>query len=182
MTNAVPTLKTKRLFLKPLTLEDVPNYSKYFIEYEVIRHLSHVVPWPYPKDGVVDYLETFILPSQGIDRWTWGIFMQNTPSELIGCIDLWREGHPENRGFWLGKPFWGQGLMTEAAEAVTNFAFQNLDFDKLVFSNALGNIRSRRIKEKTGARFVGTRPAKFVDPSLTEAETWELNKNDWQKL
>lgn len=182
MSKPVPTLKTKRLLLRPLTLDDAAGYSKYFIDYEVIRHLSSAVPWPYPKDGVADYLRAIILPAQGTDRWAWGIFLQDNSSELIGCIDLWQEGCPENRGFWLGKPFWGQGLMTEAAEVVTNFAFRELGFDKLIFSNALGNTRSRRVKEKTGARLVGTRPAKFVDPSLTEAETWELTKDDWQKF
>lgn len=182
MSNSVPSLKTKRLILRPLSIDDVPSYSKYFIDYEVIRHLSSAVPWPYPDDGVNEYLNMVILPAQGKDRWAWGIFLQTSPSELIGCIDLWREGCPENRGFWLGKPFWGQGLMTEAAEAVTDLAFRELGFDKLVFSNALGNMRSRRIKEKTGARLIGIRPAKFVDSALTEAETWELTKEEWHRF
>jgi RimJ/RimL family protein N-acetyltransferase len=182
MSKPVPSLKTKRLLLRPITLEDAIGYSKYFVDYEVIRHLSSVVPWPYPKDGVTDYLKTMILPAQGIDRWAWGIFLQKNPSEIIGCIDLWRKGCPENRGFWLGKAFWGQGLMTEAAMAVTDFAFQELGFEKLIFSNAVGNTRSRRVKEKTGAHLLGTRPAKFVDPSLIEAETWELTKDEWQNV
>lgn len=182
MSVSIPSLETPRLFLRAITLADAPGYSKYFVDYEVIRHLSAGVPWPYPENGVETFLTAVILPAQGKDRWAWGLYLKSNPRELIGCIDLWRKGCPENRGFWLGKPFWGQGLMTEAAEAVTDFAFRELGFEKLIFSNALGNTRSRRVKEKAGARLLGTRTAKFVDPNLSEAETWELTKDDWQKL
>jgi ribosomal-protein-alanine N-acetyltransferase len=177
---SVPEFETSRLYLRPISLDMVDGYKKYFIDYEVIRHLSAVVPWPYPENGVSEFLQNVILPPQGIDRWTWGIFLKSNNTELIGCVDLWRKGTPENRGFWLGKPFWGKGYMTEAVEPVMNYAFNSLGFDKLLFSNALGNTRSRRIKEKTGARLIGTRDVKFVDPTLTSAETWELTKENWK--
>lgn len=181
MTGSFQALHTNRLLLKPVTLDDVPSYAKYFVDYEVIRHLSASVPWPYPEDGVLDYFENVLLPEQGDGRWTWGLRLRDNPKEVIGCIDLWREGIPEHRGFWLGKLFWGQGLMTEAADAVTYFAFTELQFEKLVFSNAVGNKRSRRIKEKAGAQFKGLRPCRFVDPTLVEAENWVLEKEDWLK-
>jgi RimJ/RimL family protein N-acetyltransferase len=69
--------------------------------------------------------------------------------------------------------------MTEAVAAVNDHAFAELGFDRLVFSNARGNLASRRVKEKSGARFVRTEPAQFVDPSLTEREVWETTKADW---
>lgn len=175
----ISEFETSRLYLRPITLDMADGYKKYFVDYEVIRHLSAVVPWPYPDNGVVEFLQNVILPPQGIDRWTWGIFLKSNDTELIGCVDLWRKGTPENRGFWLGKPFWGNGYMTEAVEPVIEYAFNSLGFDKLLFSNALGNNRSRRIKEKTGARLNCTRDAKFVDSSLTSAETWELTKESW---
>ncbi len=85
-------------------------------------------------------------------------------------FELWRDGHPENRGFWLGRKFWGRGLMTEAVEPVTDYAFNELGFERLVFSNAAGNTRSARIKEKSGAHLRRVEPAKFVDPAYTEHE------------
>lgn len=161
-------------------MDDLSDYEKHFVDYEVIRNLSAAVPWPYPKDGIRDFLEQVILPAQGKDRWVWGLFLKENPKELMGCIDLWREGRPEHRGFWLGKKFWGRGYMTEAVRPVMDYAFANLGFECLIFSNAVGNRKSRRVKEKTGARFIGVRPAKFVDPALTEAETWELTKAAWE--
>ena len=176
------TLYTDRLILKPLTTSDVRSYKKYFINYSVISQLSSNVPWPYPDDGVEWFLNKVILPNQGKNRWAWGIFLKENLNELIGVVDLWREGTPEHRGFWLGEPFWGKGYMTEAVEPITEYAFNHLGFDELILSNAIGNLKSRRIKEKAGAEMIGIRKASFVDPSLTEAETWVLTKKKWLKL
>ena len=140
---SVPSFKTKRLILKPLSLGDIPSYETHFIDYEVIRHLSAVVPWPYPRNGVREFFQNVLLPSQGISRWSWGLFLNERPTEVIGCLELWRPGTP---------------------------AFKDLGFEKLIFTNAVGNRRSRRIKEKTGARLIDVRPAKFVDPSYSAHE------------
>jgi len=179
MSSILPVFETERLILRGITKEDVPAYEKHFIDYNVISQLSGAVPWPYPEDGVMDYICNVILPIQGNDKWVWAIFLKENPDELIGAIDLWREGHPEHRGFWLGHKFWGHGYMTEAVKPVTDYAFDGLGFEKLLFSNALGNVKSRRIKEKTGARFLRTEPAKFVNPEYTEHEIWELTKEEW---
>ncbi|MFO7539871.1 MAG: GNAT family N-acetyltransferase [Chloroflexota bacterium] len=179
--SGIPTFTTKRLSLRPVNKADIPAYTRYFVDYEVIRHLSAAVPWPYPENGVADYILNRLLPQQGHDRWAWAITLQPNPAKLIGLVDLWRPGTPENRGFWLGRPFWGQGIMTEAVTPVVDYAFDQLGFEKLVFSNARGNIASRRVKEKTGARFIGIQPAAFVDPQYTERELWELTKEMWHE-
>jgi [ribosomal protein S5]-alanine N-acetyltransferase len=121
--NGIAVLHTPRLRLRGLTLDDVPSYERHFVDYEVIRHLSAVVPWPYPPGGVEAFLRDVVLPQQGKDRWAWGLFLRDAPHECIGGIDLWREGRPHHRGFWLGRPYWGQGLMTEATAAVNEHAF-----------------------------------------------------------
>ena len=179
---AIPKFETPRLILKGIQLADARNYEKHFVDYEVIRHLSSLVPWPYPLGGIEAFLRDVVLPVQGVSRWLWGIFLKENPGEVIGCVDLWREGRPENRGFWLGREFWGQGLMTEAVQPTVSCAFEVLEFERLVFSNALGNLKSRRIKEKTGARMIGTRPAKFVDAQYDTAETWELTRKAWENF
>jgi RimJ/RimL family protein N-acetyltransferase len=179
---SVPNCETKRLLLTGIKLDDAPAYQKYFVDYEVIRHLSSLVPWPYPENGVVDFFKTVLLPPQGVSRWSWAVRQKSDPSEIIGCVDLWREGRPENRGFWLGKKFWGQGFMTESVVPVMDYAFRSLGFESLTFANAVGNERSRRIKEKTGAQFIEVRPASFVDPKYTEHEIWKLSKKDWLRF
>ena len=177
---SLPILTTDRLLLRAVTLADAPAYQKYFSNFEVIRHLGAAVPWPYPQNGAHDFIKNVIIPNQGKDRWVWGIFLKSNPNELIGAVDLWRKGIPEHRGFWLGQDFWGKGIMAEAVTPVTDYAFNDLGFERLIFSNARGNIQSRKIKEKTGARFLKTEPADFVDPKYKERELWELCKKDWK--
>jgi RimJ/RimL family protein N-acetyltransferase len=151
------------------------------VDYEVIRKLSRTAPWPYPENGVEEYLENVILPNQGIARWTWGIFLRNQPENLIGCVDLWKNGNPENRGFWLGRKFWNKGIMTEAVYPIIDFAFNTVGFEHLIFSNAVDNIGSRKIKEKTGCELIDIRQAEFVDPVFTEQEIWKLSLENWNK-
>jgi len=174
------TLKTKRLILKEITPEDIENYQKGFADYEVIRHMNGRVPWPFPKDGVKTFLESEIFPNLGQTIWQWGIFLKERPDILIGSISL-RKSDVDNRGFWLARAYWGQGYMTEAVNCINQYAFEELGFKILRFTNAKGNHRSRRIKEKTGAHLVKVTPMKAVDPQYTDQEHWELTKTDWIK-
>jgi ribosomal-protein-alanine N-acetyltransferase len=67
-----------------------------------------------------------------------------------------RSDNPKgNRGFWLAEPCWNRGLMTEAIAAVNDFAFQTLGLESFHVCNAASNAASRRVKQKTGAEFVG---------------------------
>ncbi len=176
---SVPTFETNRLILRELVESDAPSYQEQFVDYEVIRHLTASVPWPYPQDGVLNYLRSDVIPNQGKDRWVWAITLKENPAEVIGSVELLREATPTNRGFWLGKSFWGKGYMTEAVEPITNFAFSSLGFEKLLFGNAIGNDRSSRIKEKMGARLVSSTSASYVDEKYSQKEIYELTKEDW---
>lgn len=178
----IPTFTTTRLVLKEITDNDFASYEKHFIDYEVIRYLTATIPWPYPNGGFKDYFERTIKPHLGKDKWLWGIFLKSSPHELIGAIELRRKEEPDNRGFWLGRHFWGRGIMTEALVPITNYAFNALNFDKLTLTNATGNHSSHRIKEKTGARFLYNKPAEFVDPEFKEHEVWELTKKSWHEI
>jgi ribosomal-protein-alanine N-acetyltransferase len=178
----LPSFETARLILRPMRLEDAPSYQKNFNDYEVIRHLSAKVPWPYPDDGVKFFLETIVLPNIGKTRWTWGIALKNDPEDVVGCVDVFSPGIPEHRGFWLARRLWGQGLMTEAVIPVMDYAFSDLGFESMILSNALGNHRSRRVKEKTGATLFRVVPSLHVDPALTHSEHWQISKEEWLKF
>jgi RimJ/RimL family protein N-acetyltransferase len=176
----VPTLETDLLWLRSLSEVDIPALERHFVDYEVVRFLSRRVPWPYPEGGVRAHLSRLAATPKGA-RFSWGISRKEAPLECIGTIDLFQPGIPHHRGFWLGRPFWGRGYMSEAAAAVTDYAFAELGFTELVLANAAGNLRSRRIKEKSGARFLGLTPGEYVDPSLTQQEQWSLTREAWQE-
>ena len=68
---------------------------------------------------------------------------RKAPADLIGIIDLWPDDgvSRDQRGFWLDPAFQGQGLMTEAADRVTEYAFRELGWPCLWLSNAAGQPR-----------------------------------------
>ena len=181
LASKLPEFKTERLLLREIQVSDYKSYQKKFSDYEIIRYLSNIVPWPYPDNGALDFLQSVILPKQGIDLWCWAICLKEKRDDMIGVIEI-RKGPSDNRGFWIAREHQGKGFMTEATVPTTDYAFNKLGFEKLVFLNALENKASRRIKEKTGVRLVGTCPRKFVDPQYTMAQIWELTKEDYNRI
>jgi ribosomal-protein-alanine N-acetyltransferase len=177
-----PLLETPRLVLKPLALEDAPRVQELFPHWEIVKHLAAVVPWPYPPDGALTYIRDVALPAvvRG-DEWHWTLRLKTAPDALIGCIALRNPAQPggENRGFWLGLAWHGRGLMTEAADAVTDFWFDVLKCPVLRIPKAAANVASRRVSEKQGMRLVATEERNYVSGRMP-AEIWEITAEEWK--
>jgi RimJ/RimL family protein N-acetyltransferase len=173
------TLETERLYLRPLVLSDAPQVQAKFPRWEIVKFLSAHIPWPYPADGAETFIRDIALPA--IDRgdeWHWSLRPKSEPSELIGVISLMRECD-NNRGFWLDPDWQGQGLMTEACAAVTDYWFDGLGQSVLRVPKAIQNIRSRRLSERTGMRLVATCERDYVCGRLP-AELWEITSEEWR--
>ena len=56
-------------------------------------------------------------------------------------------------GYWIGKPHWGQGLIPEAVEALLSRCFNDLYLDAVWCGYYDGNIKSKRVCEKSGFKF-----------------------------
>ncbi len=179
-----PLLKTKRLILRPLQLKDAPALQKHFNNWNVIKHLNDKIPWPYPDNGAEDFIKNDALPriAKGYAH-LWVIIPHNssdsTPIGLIEFRAIKTEDCQEDRGFWIAEPFWGKGYMSEAVEAVNDFIFFNLKRKRITLQNYKSNIGSRRVKEKTGATFIKTIPAKWRGEEC-EIELWELTLKQWR--
>jgi RimJ/RimL family protein N-acetyltransferase len=173
-----PCLETARLLLRPLELADADQAQRLFPHWEIVEHLHAGVPWPYPPDGARQFYEQVALPAMARgEQWTWSIRLTTTPDQLIGSISLMKGEH-ENRGFWLGLPWHGRGLMTEASDAVTDFWFDTLKFPVLRVPKAIANAASRRISEKQGMRVVALVERDYVSGRLP-AEIWEITAEEW---
>ncbi len=176
---ATPLIETARLVLRPLELADAEQVQQIFPKWEIVKHLSAVVPWPYPADGARQFYEHVALPAiaRG-EEWNWSIRLRAAPDRLIGSIRLKAEGDGEHRGFWLGLPWQGQGLMTEASDAVTDFWFNTLKFPILRVHKAIANSMSRRVSEKQGMRVIAVIERDYVAGRLP-AELWEITAEEW---
>ena len=81
-------------------------------------------------------------------------------------------------GFWLAEPHWNQGLMTEAIASVNDFAFLTLGIERFHLCNVISNVASRRVKQETGAEFVGTVELPHHS-GQARTETWKVTRESW---
>jgi RimJ/RimL family protein N-acetyltransferase len=176
----IQPLETERLLLRPLELADEEPTQRLFPDWDIVRYLTHTVPWPYPNDGALAFYRDVALPKMRAgDAWFWSLRLKSSPDQLIGVIALFR-GEDNNRGFWIGRPWQQRGLMTEASEAVTAYWFDTLGFSVLRVPKAVANKGSRRISEKGGMRLVATTEKDYVSGRLP-TEIWEITADEWRR-
>ena len=86
-------------------------------------------------------------------------------------------------GYWLGVPYWGMGIMPEAAEELLRHAFEELGMKKVWCAYYDGNEKSKRVQEKCGFQYQWT--TQDVDvPLLQEKRTRHVNcltKKEWDR-
>jgi len=176
----VPALETSRLVLRPLELADAEQTQVLFPQWEIVRYLRKIVPWPYPPDGAFTYYRDVALPAfERGDEWAWTLRLKTNPDQLIGAISLFRS-ETDNRGFWLGLPWHRQGLMSEACDSVTDYWFETLKFPRMRVPKAIANAGSRRISEKQGMRVIATEDRDYVSGRLP-SEIWEITAEEWRR-
>jgi ribosomal-protein-alanine N-acetyltransferase len=176
----IAELETKRLFLRPLQLSDAQEADRLFPQWDIVKFLNAAVPWPYPENQTFPRYRDVILPAiERGEEWHWSLRLKESPEHLIGKISLHKDDW-DNRGYWLGLPWQGQGLMTEAVVAINDYWFNVLGFNVLRAPKAVANVASRRISEKTGMRVVATLERDYVCGRLP-AEIWEITAEEWRE-
>jgi RimJ/RimL family protein N-acetyltransferase len=179
MSIAIPTITTPRLILRPLDLADADAVQAVFPQWEIVQFLNRQIPWPYPADGALRFLRDTALPAmRSGTAWHWSIRPKPEPGHLIGVISL-MDKPDENRGFWLDPGWHGQGLMTEACSAVTDYWFETLERPVLRAPKAAANLPSRRISERSGMRLIRTKDLDYVSGRLP-SEIWEITREEWR--
>jgi ribosomal-protein-alanine N-acetyltransferase len=175
----IPRLETERLLLRPLELSDAGQVQQIFPHWEIVRYLINAVPWPYPPNGVLTFFRDVALPaiSRG-EEWHWTLRLRADPLRIIGKVSLMTKEN-NNRGFWLGLPWQGKGLMTEAVDAITDYWFNALGFPVLRAPKAAPNLASRRISEKNGMRIVAHEERDYVGGRFP-TEIWEITAEEWR--
>jgi RimJ/RimL family protein N-acetyltransferase len=176
----IPLLETRRLWLRPYRLADAPAVQRRFSRWEVIEFLGAQVPWPYPDDGAQSFLQIAEADNASGAKNHWGIWLKGGPDEVIGAISLWPDDgiSHDMRGFWLDPDFQGRGLMTEAADRVTDYALTELGWPRLWLGNAKANVRSAAVKQRQGAVLVGEEMRNFVSGRLPR-QVWLLDHTTW---
>jgi RimJ/RimL family protein N-acetyltransferase len=173
-----PTLETPRLILRPLETADAPQIQALFPQWEIVKYLANVVPWPYPPDGASAFVARAQAAVEAGEAWHWTLRPKSSPEQLIGSIGVFRNADT-HRGFWIDPRWQGRGLMTEAADAVTDFWFNVLKLPVLRTNKAVENKASSRITEKQGMRLLGIEERDYVCGRLP-AEIWVITAEEWR--
>ena len=175
-----PRLETRRLILRPVVESDIDANRRRFPQWDVVKYLSDSVPWPVPDSEFEVAMADTLAKMARRERCTWAITLKGGDDDQIGRLDLWADDgvSRDQRGFWLDPAFWGQGLMTEAADRVTDFALVELGWPHLWLNNAEANVASHRVKEKQGAQIIERTPRRYVYGDGVRV-VWLLTREAW---
>jgi RimJ/RimL family protein N-acetyltransferase len=146
----LPTLNAERVALRWLTEADVPDLFAVFGDPAVMRYWSSP---PLVDDAAARELlaEIHELFAKGTLH-QWGVGLIDS-GEIIGTCTLtsWQaESRRAELGFALGRKHWGHGYMSEALTALLNYAFGELDLNRLEADVDPRNRGSRRLLERLG--------------------------------
>lgn len=161
MTFSVPELSTPRLLLRAPRPSDIPRIAQLANDRELAGNTLHM-PYPYSEADA----EAFVLGAAAQDTTLVRRFAQadRKTDELIGMIGLHltpAHGHAE-LGYWVGRPFWGQGLCTEAVAAVVRYGFDIVGLRRIFAQHFANNPASGRVLQKVGFVREGELRAHYV--------------------
>lgn len=136
------------ILLRNYKHSDVGILASLANNYEVSRFLRDTFPYPYTEEDAVWWIEVGSKESGAVTQVieSDGVFVGT-----IGIMPLqgWRS-HVAEIGYWIGRPYWGKGIATMAVELMTEMAFQELGFLKLIAPVLGPNMASIRVLEKNG--------------------------------
>lgn len=175
-------METERLVFRPWQEGDTPDLYACACDPSV----GPIAGWP-PHKSPEESLEVIRHVFNGPECYALCLKGKTGP---VGCIELKLRGHTDmtdkedecELGYWLGKPFWGKGLMTEAALEMIRHGFEDLNMTRIWCGCYKENERSRRVQEKAGFRYQWT--SRDLDvPLMHEKRTGfvsSLTRDQWE--
>lgn len=147
-------IESRRVRLRRWRLEDAEELFRYASDCRV----SELALWPAHSSVEMsrDVIREVFLPNPH----NFAIVLKAT-DEPVGCIGLVPRGgeHCEvgademEVGYWIGYPYWGKGLTTEALLALLDYCRDELHLTRLAITTDSRNVASQRVAEKCGFRF-----------------------------
>ena len=176
-----PTLKGKKVTLKPIDIKEAANYLKWLKDKEVTRFLT--------TDGKnLDLKKERLFIKKSllrINEYIWGIYAPD--KRHIGSTGLHKLDAKNKTSTWgisIGeKNYWDQGLGTDALKTVIKFFFTKLKYNRLQLYVSPKNARARKCYTRCGFIEEGIkRKAKFKNGRFTDMVMMSFIKDDYQKL
>jgi ribosomal-protein-alanine N-acetyltransferase len=145
-----PRLETPRLVLRELAERDLPVIAILANDADIASNTLNI-PYPYSEADAVAWR---VLAQQGFrlgSAFTFAIELKQTQT-FVGSIGVQLERRFDRAevGYWLSRPYWSQGLVTEALAEVLRFGFEDLSLNKVFATHLAHNAASGRVMVKNG--------------------------------
>lgn len=119
------------------------------------------------------------------NKFTWSIFLKS--GEVIGQMTVqpseFSDGNPAIRdvGWFINPKHHRNGYASEAAKAILDFMFNEVEIDKIITSAATTNPGSWKIMEKLGFQFIKSKPSTYLDENnnLLESSCYEIIREEY---
>lgn len=142
---------SERITLTKTQSEDQGDVFAHLQEREVGRYMPWM-PWPYTQEHAAEWLARVAAPGYDQPQTRWAI--RNESQRMIGVVEVAPQGAPLDHmaeiGYWLAKPYWGQGIMTAVVKTMVGYAFQQEKIVRLFAPIFAANTGSARVLEKAG--------------------------------
>jgi len=150
-----PPFTTPHLLLRAFAEADIHGLITLAGNYEVARHTLNI-PHPYTEADARHWLHLTQKARAQNTAFPFALELRAT-GEFIGGMGLTLEPRFDRAevGYWLGQPYWGRGLATEALAAVLSFGFKELHLNKIYATHHADNPASGRVMQKNGMRKEG---------------------------
>ncbi len=154
--------------LRPWALSDVASVTKLANNRNIWRNLRDVFPHPYTETDAIEWLQARDNPTEE------GLYLAiDVDGQAVGGVACRLQNDVECRtgdiGYWLGEPYWGRGIVTEAVQILTEYIFDDLDLVRLQASVFAWNPASGRVLEKAGYQLEGhLKKAAFKDGQFVD--------------
>ena len=177
-------LETERLILRHWEESDADDMFRYAQDPDI----GPIAGWPSHKSSEES---RFVIANVVNGKEAYAICLKSD-NKAIGCIEL-RPGDKSELangddecelGYWLGKPFWGQGIMPEASREILRHAFEDLGMSKVWCGYYDGNSKSKRVQEKLGFKY--QKKNENIDVPLMKEKRAEhvnlMTREDWSEM
>ena len=177
-------IETDRLILRPWKESDADALYKYASDPDI----GPVAGWP-PHTSIENSLEIIRTVFAAPEVYAVVLKESNEPIGSCGIMfsDKLHNTDMKNVeaeiGYWIGKPYWGQGLIPEAVNALLTRCFSELELDTVWCGYYEGNIKSKRVCEKSGFKYHHTN-RDIMSPlgDLRNEHLYIITKQDYESV
>ena len=167
------------VMLRPWRPEDAPSIARHADDPQVAANLRDIFPSPYHLPDARAFIQSCMAADEGQ-----AIFRAiSVDGQAVGGIALTRGADVYRRsaelGYWLGRDYWGQGIMTAAVRRICREAFAVWDILRIQAEVFAPNAGSRRVLEKAGFTLEGTkRRGVYKNGQVLDACVYALLKEE----